>query len=92
MTEPKNSIIKQYQALFLMDNVQLEFEQGALEAVAELAIKRKTGARGLRAIIEDILTDLMFGVPSDETINKITITAEAVNGGKAKITHAKKAI
>ena len=92
MTEPKNSIIKQYQALFLMDNVQLEFEQGALEAVAELAIKRKTGARGLRAIIEDILTDLMFGVPSDETINKITISAETVNGGKAKITHAKKAV
>ncbi len=92
MTEPKNSIIKQYQALFSMDNVTLEFETEALEAVADLAIKRKTGARGLRAIIEDLLTDLMFNIPSDSTVSKITITADTVNGGSAVITHTKKAV
>lgn len=92
MTEPKNSIIKQYQALFAMDNVTLEFEMEALEAVAELAIKRKTGARGLRAIIEDILKDLMFSTPSDSSISKITISAETVNGGSATITHTQKAV
>ncbi len=92
MTEPKNSIIKQYQALFAMDNVTLEFNKEALEAVADLAIKRKTGARGLRAIIEDILTDLMFETPSDTTVNKITITADTVKGGKALIAHTKKAV
>ncbi len=92
MTEPKNSIVKQYQALFAMDNVTLEFEIEALEAVADLAIERKTGARGLRAIIEDILTDLMFETPSDKTINKIVITADTVKGGIPKITHTKKAV
>ena len=92
MTEPKNSIIKQYQALFAMDNVTLEFEPDALKAVADLAIKRKTGARGLRAIIEDLLTDLMFNVPTDPTISKITITADTVNGGEAVITRTKKTI
>lgn len=92
MTEPKNSIIKQYQALFQMDNVTLEFEEDALKAVADLAIKRKTGARGLRAIIEDILTELMFNVPSDSTVSKITITADTVNGGKPVISHTNKAV
>ncbi len=92
MTEPKNSIVKQYEALFQMDNVTLEFKKEALEAVADLAIKRKTGARGLRAIIEDLLTDLMFSIPSDSTVSKITITADTVNGGKAVITHTKKAV
>ncbi len=92
MTEPKNSIIKQYQALFKMDNVELTFEKEALGAIADLAIKRKTGARGLRAIIEDLLTDLMFNTPSDETVSKIVITADTVNGGKALLTHTKKAV
>ncbi len=92
MTEPKNSIVKQYQALFAMDNVTLEFKHEALEAVADLAIKRKTGARGLRAIIEDLLTDLMFNIPSDSTVSKITITADTVNGGSAVISHTKKAV
>lgn len=92
MTEPKNAIIKQYQTLFAMDNVELNFEHEALEAVAELAIKRKTGARGLRAIIEDILTELMFETPSDSSINKITVTADTVNGGKAIISHKEKAV
>lgn len=81
MTEPKNSIVKQYKALFKMDGVELEFEPKALESIAELTIERKTGARGLRSIIEGILQDIMFETPSDSTIKKITITADAVNGG-----------
>lgn len=85
MTEPKNSVIKQYEALFKMDNVELSFEKEALEKIAELTIERKTGARGLRSIIEGVLQDIMFDTPSDEAIKKITITAETVSGGKAKI-------
>ena len=85
MTEPKNSVIKQYEALFKMDNVELCFEKEALEKIAELTIERKTGARGLRSIIEGALQDIMFNSPSDETIKKITITADTVSGGAAKI-------
>ncbi len=85
MTEPKNSLVKQYQTLFALDNVELVFEKGALDAIADLAIERKTGARGLRAIVENMLTDLMFTAPSDPDIVKITITADTVSTGKAKI-------
>ena len=85
MTEPKNSIIKQYQALFKMDNIDLQFEKTALEKIADLTIERKTGARGLRSIIEGVLQPLMFEAPSDKTIKKITVTADTVNGGNAKI-------
>lgn len=85
MTEPKNSIIKQYQALFKMDNIDLQFEKTALEKIADLTIERKTGARGLRSIIEGVLQPLMFESPSDKTIKKITVTADTVNGGNAKI-------
>ena len=85
MTEPKNSVIKQYEALFKMDNIELCFEKEALEKIAELTIERKTGARGLRSIIEGALQNIMFESPSDETIKKITITADTVSGGKAKI-------
>lgn len=83
MTEPKNSIIKQYQALFKMDNVELEFEREALERIAELTIERKTGARGLRSIIEDVLGQIMFETPSDSSIRGITITTETIDNGKA---------
>ena len=86
MTEPKNSIIKQYQALFALDNIALEFEREALEEIAELTIKNKTGARGLRSIIESTLQDLMFEMPSKEGVSKIVITAETVVGGNAVIT------
>ena len=86
MTEPKNSIIKQYQALFALDNIALEFEREALEEIAELTIKNKTGARGLRSIIEGTLQDLMFEMPSKDGVDKIVITAETVNGGNAVIT------
>ncbi len=80
LTEPKNSIIKQYQKLLELDGVKLEFDQNALEAIAELTISRKTGARGLRAIVENIMMDTMFKVPSDETIKSCKITKETVNG------------
>ncbi len=78
LTEPKNALIKQYQRLFALDNVMLVFEDKALEAVADKAIEEKTGARGLRSIIEGILTELMFKVPSDPTIEKVIISAETV--------------
>ena len=85
MTEPKNSIVKQYKALFKMDNIDLEFEKEALERIAELTIERKTGARGLRSIIESVLQPLMFESPSDSSITKITVTKETVENGKAEI-------
>lgn len=80
LTEPKNSIIKQYQKLFEMDNIKLRFTDDALKAIAQKAIKQETGARGLRAILEGVLGDLMFNAPSDETIVKITINGDTVNG------------
>lgn len=86
MTEPKNSIIKQYQALFKMDNIDLKFDDGALRKIADLTIERKTGARGLRSIIEGVLQPLMFSSPSDSTITEITITADTVENGEAVIT------
>ncbi len=85
MLEPKNSIIKQYETLFSLDGVELNFEKKALEKIAELTIERKTGARGLRSIIEGVLQPLMFETPSDDTIKKITITAKTVENGEAKI-------
>ena len=85
MTEPKNSIVKQYQALFKMDNIDLEFTKDALNKIADLTIERKTGARGLRSIIEGILQPFMFEAPSDPTDTGITVTAETVENGKAEI-------
>ena len=87
MTEPKNSIVKQYQALFALDNIKLEFEKEALEKIAELTIKNKTGARGLRSVIENILQDFMFEMPSKEDIAEIIITAQTVDSGKPKIVN-----
>jgi len=78
LTEPKNSIVRQYQQFFRLDNIELVFEPEALEAVADRAIERKTGARGLHAIMEDVLGDLMYESPSDHTIKKITITKNCV--------------
>ncbi len=82
MTEPKNSVIRQYQALFEMDGVALEFENAALEKIADITIERKTGARGLRSVIEGILQKIMFEIPSDDTVEKIVITADTVDGGE----------
>lgn len=78
LTEPKNALIKQYSKLLEMDNVELEVQEGALRAIAEEAIKRKTGARGLRAIIESIMLDVMFDIPSREDVTKCIVTEESV--------------
>lgn len=87
LTEPKNSIVNQYKKLFELDDVDLEFTDDALLAVAKIAKEQNTGARGLRGILENVLTDLMFTTPSDETIKKIVIKADVVNGkAKPKIT------
>ncbi len=80
MTEPKNSIIRQYKALFELDGIELEFTDDALERIAELTIERKTGARGLRSIIEGVLRSPMYETPSDDTVTKVIITKEAVDG------------
>ena len=77
-TEPKNALVKQYQKLLEMDNVELEFNQEALEAIVDKAIERKTGARGLRSIIEEIMRDIMFEIPSTPNISKCIITRETV--------------
>ncbi len=81
LTLPKNALVKQYQKLFAYDNCELVFEQDALEAVADLAIERKTGARGLRAIMENVLQDIMFALPSDPDIRKCIITKNVVKNG-----------
>ena len=80
LTEPKSAIVKQYQKLLELDGVKLEFDRDALVEIAETTLKRKTGARGLRAIMEKIMMDTMYQVPSDETIKECRITKEAVNG------------
>ena len=86
LVEPKNSLVKQYQKLFEYDNVTLEFEQDALEAIVDKAIERKTGARGLRSIIEDLMRDIMFDIPSNPQIVKCIITKEtALNKAEPKI-------
>ncbi len=80
LTEPKNALIKQYQALFEMDGVDLEFEEEAISAVARKAIARKTGARGLRSILEETLLDIMYDIPSREDIDKCIITDDVIEG------------
>ena len=80
LTEPKSAIVKQYQKLLELDGVKLEFDKDALLEIADTTLKRKTGARGLRAIMENIMMDTMFTVPSDETIKECRITKEAVLG------------
>ena len=85
LTEPKSAIVKQYQKLLELDGVKLEFDRDALTAIAETTLKRKTGARGLRAIMEKIMMDTMFEVPSDETIKECRITKDAVLGTGAPL-------
>ena len=85
MTEPKNSIVRQYEALFALDNVELIFEDEALDRIAELTIERKTGARGLRSIIEAVLKTPMFNTPSDPDVKKVIITKATIDGGEAEI-------
>ena len=89
LTEPKNAITKQYAALLLLDDVQLEFEPAALEAIAEKAVEMEIGARGLRSIMESIMTDIMFEVPSDKTIERVVITADCVKQGSRPVIYRK---
>ncbi len=85
LTEPKNALAKQYKELFKLDDVELEFEDGALEAIAKKAIERKIGARGLRSIIEENLLDIMFEIPSRDDIKKCIITKETIETGEPKL-------
>jgi ATP-dependent Clp protease ATP-binding subunit ClpX len=80
LTQPKNALIKQYQHLFHMEGVELEVTEDALSAIAKRAIERKTGARGLRSIVENSLLDVMFDLPSQPEVSKVTLTKEAVEG------------
>ena len=81
LTEPKNALVKQYQRLFDLDNVELEFDGDSLDAIAELALKRGTGARGLRAIMESVLLAVMYDVPSRSDVAKVVVTKECINDG-----------
>ena len=87
LKEPKNSIVKQYQALFKMDNVDLDFTDDALRMVARKTIERKSGARGLRSVMENMLIPIMYEIPSDPTIIRVTITEDTVNGGKPELEY-----
>lgn len=85
LTKPKNALIKQYKKLFELDDVKLEFDENSLTAIAQEAISRQTGARGLRAIIEDIMNEIMYEIPSDNRITKVTITEDSIKDKKEPI-------
>ncbi|MDR2102365.1 MAG: AAA family ATPase, partial [Treponema sp.] len=87
ITEPRNAIVKQYQASLAIDDVKLEFTEGAINAIADTAIKQKTGARGLRAIVEKLMTDIMFEIPSIEGSKQVTITQEVVEKSEPPEIH-----
>ena len=78
LTQPKNALVKQYTKMLELDNVELEFTEEALASVSEKAIERKTGARGLRSIIEEALIDIMYDVPSSDNVSKVVITAKTI--------------
>lgn len=80
LREPKNAILKQYQKLLALDEVKLDFDEGALDAIAERAVAKDTGARALRAIIEEFMLDIMYEIPKDESIGEVTITREYIEG------------
>ncbi len=91
IVEPKNSVIKQYQVSMKLDDVDLTFESGAVEAIAEKAIRQKTGARGLRSIVEKLMTDIMYEIPSIEGEKEVIITRDVVeNLVKPKVNFKKK--
>ena len=85
LTEPKNAIVRQFQALFSMEDVKLTFEPEALKAIAKLAVERKTGARGLRSIVEGILLDTMFEIPNEKDVSEVIVTEKVVTE-KAPVT------
>ena len=80
LKEPKNAILKQYQKLLALDEVKLEFDDGALHAIAKKAMKKDTGARALRAIIEEFMLDIMYEIPKDDNIGEVVITKEYIEG------------
>ena len=91
LTEPKNALVKQYQKLFEIEGVKLTFTPDALSAVARRAIKRKTGARGLRSIMEDILLDTMFELPGMDGVQEVVVNEEVVGGAaKPLLVHAER--
>ena len=91
LQEPKNALVKQYETLFAMDGVELKFQPEALERVAEVALERKTGARGLRGVLENVMTDIMFRIPSDETVCRVEITPGVVDGtGEPIVEHGER--
>lgn len=92
LTEPRNAIVKQYQALFDLDDVELEFTEDAIREIAHKAYTRKTGARGLRSILEHTMNDLMFSIPSDDSITKCTITKETILGKEEPLVERKEAL
>jgi ATP-dependent Clp protease ATP-binding subunit ClpX len=83
LTEPKNAITKQYSKLFEMDGIQIEFEEDALKEVATIAIRKKTGARGLRAILEQTMLDVMYDIPSNDKVNKVIVTRDSILGNES---------
>ena len=89
LVEPKNALTKQYEQLFAMDNVELSFLPETLDAVAEEAVQRRIGARGLRAVMEKMMTKIMYVIPSDLSIRKVMITPDCINGGQPQITRDK---
>ena len=90
MLEPTNALIKQYTALLGLDDVELEFQPDALDAMASVAIKRHTGARGLRSIIENVMKDVMFDIPSRDDVAKVIITKASVEQGEQPELQLKK--
>jgi ATP-dependent Clp protease ATP-binding subunit ClpX len=80
LQEPKNAILKQYQKLLALDEVKLEFEEGALHAIASKALEKHTGARALRAILEEYMLDIMYEIPKDDSIGQVIITREYIEG------------
>ena len=92
LTQPKSALVKQYQRLFELDGVRLDFEEDAVREVARRAFEQKTGARGLRAIIEETMMDIMYQIPSEELVDSCTITKEVVDGqGEPVLTYGEKA-
>jgi ATP-dependent Clp protease ATP-binding subunit ClpX len=81
LTGPRNALVKQYQRMFELDGVELDFDEDALRSIADLAVERKTGARGLRAILEDVLGPIMFEIPSAEDVKKVVVTRASVDEG-----------
>ena len=92
LSEPKNALVKQYTRLFEMDGVELEFTDDALDAIADQAIHRGTGARGLRAIMEEVLLPVMYDIPSRDDVAKVVVTKETVRGQRAADDRAAQAV